>query len=171
MHAIYSQTQNNTYTKINLSTVKWAQWDKTQSWELLGLFICVCSSLCTIVAHNTAQNRPDNYPSCSPDNHHRSDTFLHLKHTQKWSAVKDIVFIAQRKHANNKYKRTAWIDTATTMPPHWWYSAGKLSNPAPKPAFTTRNTDAYHEVPASVKNMNHFSHYHAKWLAVWLTAQ
>jgi len=25
MHTIYSQTQNNTYTKMNLSTVKWAQ--------------------------------------------------------------------------------------------------------------------------------------------------
>jgi len=52
--------------------VKWAQWDNTQSRELLGLFICVCSSLCTIVAHNTAQNRPDNFPSCPPDNHHCS---------------------------------------------------------------------------------------------------
>ena len=37
---------------MNLSTVKWAQWDKTQSRELLGLFICVCSSLCTIL-HRT----------------------------------------------------------------------------------------------------------------------
>ena len=53
---------------MNLSTVKWAKWDKTQSRELLGLFKCVCSSLCTIVAHNTAQNRPDNFPSCPPDN-------------------------------------------------------------------------------------------------------
>jgi len=35
IHAIYSQTQNNTYT------VKWAQWDQTQSRELLGLFMCV----------------------------------------------------------------------------------------------------------------------------------
>jgi len=25
MHAIYSPTQNNTYTKMNLRTVKWAQ--------------------------------------------------------------------------------------------------------------------------------------------------
>ena len=33
----------------------------------------VCSSLCTVVAHNTAQNRPDNFPSCPPDNHHCSD--------------------------------------------------------------------------------------------------
>ena len=52
-----------------LSTVKWAQWDKTHSRELLGLFICVCIALCTIVAHNIAQNRPDNFPSYPPDNH------------------------------------------------------------------------------------------------------
>jgi len=52
---MYSQTQNNTYTKINLSTVEWAQWDKTQSKELLVLFICVCIALCTIVAHSIAQ--------------------------------------------------------------------------------------------------------------------
>ena len=44
-----------------------------QSRELLGLFICVYSSLCTIVAHNTAQNRPNNFPSYLPDTHHCSD--------------------------------------------------------------------------------------------------
>ena len=43
-----------TYTKMNLSTVKWAQWDKTHSRELLGLFMCVhctvhncCAQYCT----------------------------------------------------------------------------------------------------------------------------
>jgi len=71
MHAIYSQM----YTQMNISTVKWAQWDKTQSIELLGLFKWVCSSLCTIVAHNTAQNRPDNFPSCPPD-HCSDDVYL-----------------------------------------------------------------------------------------------
>jgi len=35
--------------------------NKTQSRELLGLFMCVCTALCTTVEHNTAQNRPDNY--------------------------------------------------------------------------------------------------------------
>jgi len=58
---------------MNLSTVKWAQWDKTQSRELLGLFICVCTAQCTIVAHNIAQNRPDNFPPYPPDKHHCSD--------------------------------------------------------------------------------------------------
>jgi len=48
-------------------------WDKAQFKELLGLFICVCTALCTIVAHNTAQHRPDNFPSCPPDDHHCSD--------------------------------------------------------------------------------------------------
>ena len=64
MHKIH------TYIKMNLSTVKWAQWDKTQSRELLGLFICVCIALCTIVAHSTAQNRPDNFPYYLSDSHH-----------------------------------------------------------------------------------------------------
>jgi len=60
---------------MNLSTVKWAQWDKTQSRELLGLFVCVYMyiALCTIVAHNIAQNRPDNFPSYPTDNHHCFD--------------------------------------------------------------------------------------------------
>jgi len=58
---------------MNLSTVKWAQWHKTQSRELLGLFICVCIALCTTVAHNIAQNRSDNFPSYPPNNHHCSD--------------------------------------------------------------------------------------------------
>ena len=33
----------------------------------------MCISLCIIVAHNTAQNRPDNFPSYPPDNHLSSD--------------------------------------------------------------------------------------------------
>jgi len=33
----------------------------------------VCIELCTIVAHNIAQNRPDSFPPYPPDNHHCSD--------------------------------------------------------------------------------------------------
>jgi len=33
----------------------------------------VCIALCTIVAHNIAQNRPDSFPPYPPDNHHYSD--------------------------------------------------------------------------------------------------
>jgi len=57
---------------MNLSTVKWAQWDKTQSREVLGLFLCVCIALC-IVAHNIAHNRLDNFSPYPPVNHHCSD--------------------------------------------------------------------------------------------------
>jgi len=39
----------------------------------VSLFICVCIALCTIVAHNIAQNRPDSFPPYPPDNHHISD--------------------------------------------------------------------------------------------------
>ena len=39
----------------------------------VSLFICVRIALCTIVAHNIAQNRPDNFPPYPPDNHHCSD--------------------------------------------------------------------------------------------------
>jgi len=44
---------------MSLSTVKWAQWDKTQSRELLGLFICVCSSLCIIQLLHTILHSTD----------------------------------------------------------------------------------------------------------------
>jgi len=60
---------------MNLSTVKWAQWDKNHSRELLGPFICVCIALCTIIAHNIARNRPDNFPSYPPD-HCSDDVYL-----------------------------------------------------------------------------------------------
>jgi len=39
----------------------------------VSLFMCVCIALCTIVAHNIAQNRPDSFPPYPPDNHHYSD--------------------------------------------------------------------------------------------------
>jgi len=57
--------------------MKLAKWDKNQSRELLGLFICVCTALCTIVAQNTVHNRPNNFPFYPPDNHHCSaDVYL-----------------------------------------------------------------------------------------------
>ena len=33
----------------------------------------MCIALCTIVAHNIAQNRPDSFPPYPPDDHHISD--------------------------------------------------------------------------------------------------
>jgi len=81
LHLTMSQCKNmqytmmhiiHTYTKMNLSTVKWAQWDKTQSREQLHLFICV---QCTV--HNCwtqyCTKQTDNFASYPPDNHHCSD--------------------------------------------------------------------------------------------------
>jgi len=43
-------------------------------------FICVCTALCTIVAHNIPQNRPDNFPSYPPGNYHCSDdVYMYLR--------------------------------------------------------------------------------------------
>jgi len=43
----------------------------------VSLFIRVCIALCTTVAHNIAQNRPDSFPPYPPDNHHCSvDVYL-----------------------------------------------------------------------------------------------
>jgi len=39
----------------------------------VSVHMCVCIALCTTVAHNSAQNIPDNFPSYPPDNHHCSD--------------------------------------------------------------------------------------------------
>jgi len=63
-HAIYSDTQN---TYIHKNESKHSEmgpvaYDKTQSRELLGMFVYACIALCTVVAHNIAQNKPDNFP-------------------------------------------------------------------------------------------------------------
>ena len=57
-HKTYACIQHTVihHTKMNLSTVKWAQWDKTKSRELLGLFICVCihcAQLLHTILHRT----------------------------------------------------------------------------------------------------------------------
>ena len=49
----------------------------------VSLFIWVCIALCTIVAHNIAQNRPDSFPPYPPDNHHISDD-VHLREGGNW---------------------------------------------------------------------------------------
>jgi len=55
----------------------------------VSLFICVCIALCTIVAHNIAQNRLDNIPSYPPDNHHCSDD-VYLREGEIYNITKKI---------------------------------------------------------------------------------
>jgi len=69
----------------------------------------VCVALCTTVAHNTARNKPDNFPSYPPDNHqsllrlclfegrgvslsgngvaHVNETTLRARRVNKWAIV------------------------------------------------------------------------------------
>ena len=68
----------------------------------VSLFICVCITLCTIVAHNIAQNRPDNVPSYPPDNHHcfddvylREEGILSTRHQPSAKAYTDGVVDCQ----------------------------------------------------------------------------
>jgi len=56
----------------------------------VSLFICVCIALCTIVAHNIAQNRPDSFPPYPPDNHHCSDD-VYLREGGKLSLLLHVV--------------------------------------------------------------------------------
>ena len=106
--------------KMNLSTVKWAQWDKTQSRKLLCLFIRVWIALCTIVAHNSAQNRPDNFPSYPPDNHH-----CPMMSTWGKAIVNKGKYCTKRKRCSLSAQRSmvslsSWAKWTTFMP---WLSS------------------------------------------------
>jgi len=71
-----------------------------QSRELLGLFICVHIALCTVIAHNTAQNRPDNFPSYPPDNHHCSND-VYLRERGQHAMISHFTQSPQYVHSTN----------------------------------------------------------------------
>jgi len=69
MHTTHSNTQYKNESKHSeMGPVR-----QNPIQRSVSLFICVCIALCTIIAHNIAQNRPDSFPSYAPDNHHCSD--------------------------------------------------------------------------------------------------
>jgi len=57
-----SQSLSTVLKKLNLTQQKYTYTNKLTNKQLLGLFICVCIALCTTVAHNTVQNRSNNFP-------------------------------------------------------------------------------------------------------------
>ena len=62
MHTTHSNTQYNNQSKHSeMGPVRQNPIQRTVS-----LFICVFIALCTIVAHNIAQNRPDSFPPYPP---------------------------------------------------------------------------------------------------------
>jgi len=67
MHAIYSHTENTYIHKNESKHSEMGPVRQNLIQRTVSLFICVCIALCTIVAHNIAQNRPDNFPSYHPD--------------------------------------------------------------------------------------------------------
>ena len=63
MHTTHSNTQYKNESKHSeVGPVRQNPIQRTVS-----LFICVCIALCTIVAHNIAQNRPDSFPPYPPN--------------------------------------------------------------------------------------------------------
>jgi len=69
MHTTHSNTQYKNESKHS----EMGPGRQNPIQRTVSLFICVCIALCTIVAHNIAQNRPDSFPPYPPDNHHCSD--------------------------------------------------------------------------------------------------
>jgi len=71
MHTICNNTHNTYKNESKHSEMGLVRQNPIQ--RTVSLFICVCIALYTIVAHNIAQNKTDNFPSYPPDNHHCSD--------------------------------------------------------------------------------------------------
>jgi len=100
-------THSNTQYKNESSTVKWAQWDKTQSRELLVCsYVCASIALCTIVAHNIAQNRHDSFPPYPPDNHHISND-VYLREGLKKRYINTLPFLS--------FPEAQWLVFNSTM--------------------------------------------------------
>jgi len=81
--------------------------------------VCVCTALCTTVAHHTAQNRPDNFPSYPPDNLHCSDDVYlreggdgNRKCTQSWGWARTRR-VSSRQSQDKTCKRRRWADIET----------------------------------------------------------
>jgi len=88
-----------------------------------SVHIRVCSSLCTIVAHNTAQNRPDNFPSCPPDNQHCSDdVYLRERGEGQTDRQTDGIAVARTALAMPALRRTVQTDE------DWLRFIGKMTD-------------------------------------------
>ena len=63
----------------------------------VSLFICVCIALCTIVAHNIAQNSPDSFPPYPPAGVPQTNEMISAtsrpKFTILWGHVEEILLL------------------------------------------------------------------------------
>ena len=62
-----------------------------------SIHVCVCIALCTIVMHNIAQNRADNFTSYPPDNRHCSDD-VYLREGGFTASSPDVLSIITVNH-------------------------------------------------------------------------
>ena len=92
----------------------------------VSLFICVCIALFTIVAHNIAQNRPDNFPPYPPDNHHNSDdVYLReggvvvntTRHPEFYERNLLIMFLFHKKEIASDSENDKQVEFAKELPP------------------------------------------------------
>jgi len=60
MHTVYNNTHNTCKNESKHSEIGPVRQNPIQ--RTVSLFMCVCITLCTIVAHSIAQNRPDSFP-------------------------------------------------------------------------------------------------------------
>ena len=74
----------------------------------VSLFICVCIALCTTVAHNIAQNRPDSFPAYPPDNHHISDdVYLREGGVFNWKVFQVMAGLTKANLSSSGYPATS----------------------------------------------------------------
>ena len=76
LHLPNTATHNNTNVQAEFlnSTISKNFYYKLDSMRWFSQrHTTVCAVHCVQLLHTTAQNRPDNFPSCPPDNHHCSD--------------------------------------------------------------------------------------------------
>ena len=92
----------------------------------------MCIALCTIVEHNTAQNRPDNFPSYPPDNHRCSDD-VYLRDGGKvlLCHVSTLTATWHWSKSVSKWRATTTMDT----------SRSKLTTSGADPAIKERGPD------------------------------
>jgi len=74
----------------------------------------VCIALCTIVAHNIAQNRPDSFPPYPPDNHHCSDD-VYLKEGGKTKKMRESLVCLDRMHRFCAKQKENWGQLANQL--------------------------------------------------------
>jgi len=97
----------------------------------VSLFICVCIALCTIVAHNIAQNRPDSFSPYPRDDHHSSDDV----YLREGGARPDVRSWCCSQYKTTKPQNKSHTNHCDSVPPVdvfcWWADSHTTQNHVP----------------------------------------